>query len=169
MQQLSATNTAFLAHMFDCNYRWLNARLRRKLGCPWKAEDIAAEAFAQIVAMPALDLVREPRALLTTIAQRLIYDMWRRRDLERAYLDALANQPEESHPSPEEHSVMLESLLAIDKALSGLSSKARSAFIYSQFDGLTYAEIALRLNVSASMVRQYVSKALRLCYEVTEL
>ena len=68
------------------------------------------------------------------------------------------------HPSPEERALLLEALFAIDRALDGLSVKARTAFLYSQLDGLTYAEIGERLGVSASMVRQYMAKALACCY-----
>jgi len=45
--------------------------------------------------------------------------------------------------------------------LEGLSGKARQAFFYSQIDGLTYSEIAVRLGVSPSMVRQYMAQGFR--------
>ena len=48
-----------------------------------------------------------PRALLTTIAQRLMYQLWRRRDLERAYLDALDQDETSPAPSPEDLAQML--------------------------------------------------------------
>ncbi len=158
----------FLSVVFRSDYRWLAERLRFRLGCGFNAEDVASEAFAQLAAVPDVESVREPRALLTTIAQRVMYETWRRRDLERNYLAALAQVPEHFHPSPEDRALLVESLLAIDKALDGLSVKARTAFLYSQLDGLTYAEIGERLGVSASMVRQYMAKALASCYAVAE-
>ncbi len=159
---------AFLNTVFRSDYRWLAERLRFRLGCGFQAEDVASEAFTQLAAMPDLESLREPRAMLTTIAQRVMYESWRRRDLERNYLAALAQVPEAFHPSPEERAMLVESLLAIDKALDGLSAKARTAFLYSQLDGLTYAEIGERLGVSASMVRQYMAKALANCYAAAE-
>jgi RNA polymerase sigma-19 factor, ECF subfamily len=158
----------FLSMVFRSDYRWLAERLRFRLGCGFHAEDVASEAFTQLAALPDLESVREPRAMLTTIAQRVMYESWRRRDLERNYLAALAQVPEAFHPSPEERAMLVESLLAIDKALDGLSAKARTAFLYSQLDGLTYAEIGERLGVSASMVRQYMAKALANCYAAAE-
>ena len=159
----------YLSLIFRSDYRWLAERLRFRLGCGFQAEDVAFESFAQLAALPNLEAVREPRAMLTTIAQRVMYETWRRRDLERSYLDALANVPEAVHPSVEERAVLVESLLAIDRALDGLPVKARTAFLYSQLDGLTYAEIGERLGVSASMVRQYMAKALTACYVAAEL
>ncbi len=158
----------FLSVVFRSDYRWLAERLRFRLGCGFQAEDVASEAFTQFAAMPDLDTVREPRAMLTTIAQRVMYESWRRRDLERNYLAVLAQMPDSFHASPEERAMVLESLIAIDKALDGLSTKARAAFLYSQLDGLTYAEIGERLGVSASMVRQYMAKALASCYVAAE-
>lgn len=55
-----------------------------------------------------------------------MYDSWRRRDLERAYLEVLALQPEAFEPSPEVRALAIEALLEIDALLSGLSSRART-------------------------------------------
>jgi len=164
----SPSRNDFLSVVFRKDYRWLAERLRFRLGCGFGAEDVASEAFTQLAALPDLLAVREPRALLTTIAQRVMYESWRRRDLERDYLAALARVPEAVHPSPEDRAVLVEALLAIDRALEGLSVKARTAFLYSQLDGLTYAEIGERLGVSASMVRQYMAKAMACCYLAAE-
>jgi DNA-directed RNA polymerase specialized sigma24 family protein len=42
-----------------------------------------------VVKLPALDVIDEPRAFLRTIATRILYKIWRRRDLERACMEAL--------------------------------------------------------------------------------
>jgi RNA polymerase sigma-70 factor (ECF subfamily) len=157
-----------LTEIFRSDYRWLVERLRYRLGCRYNAEDVASESFLQLSTLSALEGVLEPRAMLTTIANRVLYEVSRRKTLEKAYLLALASAPENVHPSPEEQHLLLESLLAIDKALEALSSKARQAFLHSQLDGMTYAQIAVKLGVSASMVRQYMTKALTQCYLVAE-
>jgi len=153
--------------MFENHFRWLCNRLRGQLGCTFSAEDVASETFAQVLALPPATAIKEPRALLTTIAQRLVYDIWRRRDLERAYLELLAAMPEQSQPSPEESALVLQSLLAVERLLDGLSTNARAAFLYSQVDGMTYAEIAAKLKVSTARVQQYVAQGLLCCYAAT--
>lgn len=152
-----------LHRLFGDHHGWLLGRLQARLGCRHDAADMAAETFVQIVALPDPQAIREPRALLTTIAKRLIYASWRRRDLERAYLEALALQPEALEPSPEERALAMEMLLAVDALLDGLSPRARAAFFYSQLDGMKYADIAALLGVSTIRVRQYVAKGLKLC------
>ncbi|MDT4878654.1 putative RNA polymerase sigma factor FecI [compost metagenome] len=91
-------------------------------------------------------------------------DQFRRNDLERAYLEELAQAAEDLHPSPEDQALILESLREIDRLLGQLSSKARAAFLYNRLDGLGHAEIAERLGVSPSRVRQYLAQGMRQCY-----
>lgn len=153
-----------LHNLFGEHHGWLFERLRARLGCRHDAADMAAETFVQVVAMPDERTIREPRALLTTIAKRLIFASWRRRDLERAYLAALAAEPHYLVPSPEDQYLLLETLAEIDRVLDGLSSKARAAFLYSQLDGLTYARIAEELGVSVTRVHQYIVQGLKACY-----
>lgn len=155
---------ATLHRLFGDHHSWLLERLRLRLNCREDAADIAAETFAQVVAMPDPSAIREPRALLSTIGKRLVFASWRRADIERAYLQALAEQPEPVAPSPQEHWLVIEALLEVDRLLDGLSSKARAAFLYSQLDGLTYACIARELGVSTTRVHQYVVQGLTACY-----
>ncbi|SDH39136.1 RNA polymerase sigma-70 factor, ECF subfamily [Pseudomonas flavescens] len=159
------SRTLILHTLFGEHHGWLFERLRSRLGCRDEAADLASETFAQLVAMPRPQGIREPRALLTTIAKRLMFDTWRRRDLERAYREAMAAEPERLAPSPEEQHLLLETLLEIDRLLDGLSSKARAAFLYSQLDGLTYVRIAEELGVSVTRVHQYVVQGLKACYQ----
>ncbi|ROR22507.1 RNA polymerase sigma-70 factor (ECF subfamily) [Comamonas sp. BIGb0124] len=156
---------AVLDSWFRSHHGWLLTRIHNRLRNRAEAEDLAAESFAQAAAIQAkragLEEIREPRAFLTTIAKRQLFQFWRRRDLEQAYLDALAAMPEDLAPSPEERHTFLQALEQVYGALEGLSAKARQAFFYSQIDGLTYSEIAVRLGVSPSMVRQYMAQGFR--------
>jgi RNA polymerase sigma-70 factor (ECF subfamily) len=157
-----------IGQMFQKDYRWLCAAVGRTLGCPHSAQDIASETFLRVLALPDPSAIREPRALLTTIARRLVYEGWRRQDLERAYLESLALAPEPVHPSPEERALVIEALLAVDRLLNGLSAKAKAAFLYHQLDGLTYSEIGQQLGVSTSRVQQYMVEAFKRCYQAMQ-
>lgn len=153
-------------HIFRNHNNWLQAWLRRRLGNRDSAEDVASEVFVRMVALSyaKAEAISEPRALLTTIARRVIYEVWRRNDLQRAYEMAIAALPEQLVASPEEHAIVLEALRTIDNVLSSMSAKARAAFLYSQVDGMSYGEIAALLGVSPSRVRQYVAQGFRSCY-----
>ena len=150
--------------LYGDHHGWLLGWLRRKLGNACDAADLAQDTFARVLGRPReLDQVREPRAWLTTIAHGLVVDHVRRRTLERACLDAIAGLPEAQAPSPETRLLLVEALMRIDAMLDGLAPKARSAFLMSRLDGLGYAEIAQRLQVSLSSVEKYMASAIRHC------
>ncbi|WP_198086667.1 sigma-70 family RNA polymerase sigma factor [Variovorax sp. E3] len=154
------------ARIFAEHQPWLLQRLRARMSNLADAEDLASETFLRVIVLPELPAIAMPRAFLTTIAKRLIFNLWRRRDLENAYLNAIAHLPEAQAPSPEERAVLLETLEAIATALDALPGKARRAFLMSQLDGLTYAEIGQQLGVSASMVRQYMAQGWQACARI---
>lgn len=150
------------------HHRWLLQWLKGRMGCAHQAADLAQDAFVRILGVrrEQLDNVREPRAFLTTIARGLMIDLYRRRELERAWLASLASLPEEEHPSPEQQHQLLETLIAIDQLLDGLPAKVRAAWLYSRLDGLKHAEIAECLGVSVARVRQYLATAASHCYHL---
>lgn len=157
-----------IAELYRDHHGWLVSWLRRRLGCPHNAGDLAHDTFLRVLVAPRLDDIREPRAWLTTVAHGVMVNHFRRRELERAYLEALAAQPEPFSPGPEERALVIETLLEIDAVLDGLPPKARHAFLLSQLEGLTYAEIAGRLGVSVSMVKKYMLQAVTHCLHLRQ-
>ena len=153
--------TLYLQH-----HGWLVARLRRKLGCGWDAADLAQNTFVRVLAARDLPLDRlaEPRAYLTTIAQRLLSNHLRRRQIERAYIDALTLLPEPVTPPPEARLMVLETLVAIDRLLDGLPVVARKAFLLWRLEELTQEEIADQLGLSRTSVRRHLAAAATRCY-----
>lgn len=157
-----------LARIYTEDRPWLLGRLYTWLRNVEDAEDVAGDTFVQLIQTPRLTSVREPRALIITIAKRLVWKLWRRRELEAAWLESLLDKGEQFAPSPQEQLVILQTLEQVDQMLDGLSAKARAAFLYSQLDGLTHKEIAAALGVSVSMVRQYIAQALQRCYALAD-
>ena len=150
--------------LYSQHQSWLRDWLRRKTGCPEDAADLTHDTYMKVL-MRNEDArhLREPRAYLVTIAHGLLVNMFRRRDIERAYLQALAVRQDDHCPSPERRAMALEALIEIDTLLDGLPPKARHAFLLLQLEGLKHAEIAARLQVSVSSVRQYLALAVRHC------
>lgn len=154
-----------LGFFFSDHHRWLLQHVQRQLRNRADAEDTAAEAFCQILAARVdPDSIEQPRAYLSTIVRRLIFDRHRRRRLEQAYLERLMLLPEALAPSPEETHLLLEALHAIDRCLAGLPLVVKKAFLMSQLDGLSYAEIGRRLDLCERTISRYMTQALRQCY-----
>ena len=160
---LPAAEAAAAATLFAEHQPWLLERLRKRLRNVAEAEDVSSETFVRVLGYRRLQSMHEPRAYLTTVAKNVLAQLWRRRDLEQAWIATLALMPETSAPSPEERAVLLQTLERIALALEGLPAKARSAFLLSQLDGLTYAEIAERIGMSERMVRRYMADGMRCC------
>ncbi|HHJ1297451.1 TPA: sigma-70 family RNA polymerase sigma factor [Pseudomonas sp. H2] len=145
------------------HHGWLNGWLRKRLGNAFDAADLTQDTFVRVIkARSALD-IREPRPYLSRIAKGLLIDLIRRRSLEQAYLEALATLPEALQPSLEEQAILLQALVEIDRLLQGLGTKVKQVFMLSQFDGLTYPQIAEQLNISVRSVNNYMAKAMEHC------
>lgn len=163
----SALHSDALHTLYRDHRSWLHGWLRRKLGCSEQAADLTQDAFVRLMqARRGADLGAEPRAFLTHIARNLLIDHWRRQEVERAYLDALAHLPEPEEPSPETRLLVLEALQRIDAMLRAMPGGTREIFLLAQLDGLRYAEIAERLGVSVVTVKRHMSKAYLACMSV---
>ena len=131
--------------LYSSHHGWLQGWLRHKLGNAGEAADLAQDTFVSVLTSGAAPQIREARPFLATIARRLVAHRYRRQVLEDAYLAALACLPPAVAPAPEERLLALEALQEIDAALDGLPLPVRTAFLLAQLEGLSYAEIAERL------------------------
>ncbi len=150
--------------LYSDHHGWLQGWLRRRLGNTFDAADLAQDVFMRVLQRRQPIQAREPRAFLSTIANGLVIEQWRRRELELAWLETLAAMPGPEEPSPESRLIFLETLMEIDRVLDALKPAVRTAFLLAQLDGLTCPQIAQRLGVSLATAERYIAKALRSCY-----
>lgn len=158
-----------LENLYQEHYSWLQHWLRGRIGCEHNAQDLAQDTYLKLLASQTLLNIEQPRQYLVRIAKSLMIDAYRRKQVEQAYLNSLAEQPEAYMPSTETQVLVLEALIEVDNMLQGLPSKVRSAFLLRQLDGLSYKDIAQQLQVSLSSVEKYVARALTACclYKLT--
>lgn len=146
------------------HHSWLTGWLRRKLGCPHSAADLAQDTFMRLLSARETPSITEPRAFLTVVAKRVLFNHYRRQDLERAYLQALADMPEQLAPSEEERAIILQTLMELDQLLDGLPTSVKRAFLLAQVDGMSYADIGAQLGISIATVKRHLNKAALRCY-----
>jgi RNA polymerase sigma-70 factor (ECF subfamily) len=146
--------------LYTQHHNWLHGWLRRRLGDPHQAADLAHDTFVRVIAGRQAHAIDEPRAYLTTLAQRVLWNFWRRRELEQAWLDALATLPEETAPSPEDYALVREAIETLDQWLGGLPPKVRQVFLLRRLDGLRHAEIARAMGISVATVERHMKQAL---------
>lgn len=163
----TVTSSGSIADLYRNHHGWLHGLLRRRLGNACDAADLAHDAFLRLLAKPRqFDSAEGARAYLSTIAKGLCIDLWRRREVEQAWLEALSAQPEAVVPSAEHCAVIVETLYEIDAMLARLPVKAANAFVMAMAYGMTDKEVAGELGVSDRMVRKYMSQAMLHCLEL---
>lgn len=150
--------------LYQEHHPWLQSLLRKRLSNREDAADLAQDTFVRLLRAPLpQEDIRDPRRYLATIAKGLTADLFRRRSLERDYLEYLATLPQGLAPSAEEQLIVQQTLLEVDRMLQGLPPKVRAAFVLAQFEELSYPEIAQRLGISLRTVSNYLTRALEHC------
>ncbi|WP_397474180.1 sigma-70 family RNA polymerase sigma factor [Pusillimonas sp.] len=148
---------------YSDHHGWLRGLLRRKLGNAFDAADLAHDTYVRILSTGSLPEPEHSRRYLARVANGLVIDLYRRRRIEAAYMQAIGLLPEPEAPSEEARALAVEALVQIDAALQGLPEKARRALLLCKLEGLSYREIAARLEVSVSSVEKYIARGLQAC------
>ncbi|HRP95618.1 MAG TPA: sigma-70 family RNA polymerase sigma factor [Rhodocyclaceae bacterium] len=159
----AAASPDTISALYAGHHGWLHAWLARRLGCSHRAADLAHDTFVRLLGQRKTPDLGEPRALLTHIAKGLMIDQWRRHEVERAYLEAIAHLPEPVAPSPETRLLVIEALERIDAMLRGMPARTREIFLLAQLDGLTYGQIAERLGTSLVTVKRHMRAGFVAC------
>ncbi|MBD8495540.1 sigma-70 family RNA polymerase sigma factor [Pseudomonas syringae] len=155
-----------LQTLYIDHHRWLHGWLRSRLDNTADAADLVQDTFMRLLNRHERLELNAPRAFLRTVAKGLVIDHWRREEVERAYLQALALRPELEAPSPESRELVFELLESIARMLDGLKPKVRRAFLLAQCEGLSHQQIAAQMGVSLRSVERYVADGLYHCYQL---
>jgi RNA polymerase sigma-70 factor (ECF subfamily) len=150
--------------LYNDHHRWLHAWLQSRLDNAADAADLVQDTFIRLLSRRERLELKAPRAFLRTIAKGLVIDRWRREEIERAYLEVLAQRPQLESPSPESRELVFELLESIARMLDGLKPKVRLAFLLAQCEGLSHPQIAAQMGISLRSVERYVADALYHCY-----
>jgi len=160
----SHSETATVETIYAQHHGWLRNLLLRKLGNDSDAADLAHDAFLRLILKPRqFDSSEGTRAYLSHVARGLCVDLWRRRSIEQAWLDAQAEVPDAVAPSAEEHHLVLDALCRIDAMLAQLDEPVAQTFVLSLLEGYSYREIATRLECSERTIKRYMAKAMLQC------
>lgn len=161
---MSSALSSTVEGLYHAHHNWLTGWLRRRLGCPQSAADLAQDTYVRLLQAREAPQLLEPRAFLATVAKRVLCNHFRRQELERAYLEALAQLPEAVAPCEESKAIIFETLLELDRLLDGLEPLVKRVFLMAQVDGLGQAEIGRALGISLATVKRYLNKAALRCY-----
>jgi RNA polymerase sigma factor (sigma-70 family) len=150
--------TGLLASHGEQLRRFLASRARQPVDVP----DLIQEVYLRMLRVPSVESIRSPEAYLFTVAQHVLQQYGLRRSLAPpcAELDQMLHGVRSSEADPALQLAADQCLEQLQQAFDQLSPKARATFIFHRRDGLSFEEIAARLETSTAMVKKHLMKAL---------
>ena len=152
--------------LFRLYHRELIACAYRKLRDRAAADDIVQDAFVRYLQRDSQgEEALQPALFLKRVVGNLAIDVVRqnRRRGGVVAIDGVAEHLIDPAPSAERVIIAREDYARLKRALDDLPRPVRAALLLSRVEGLTHAEIAERLDVSASLVSKHIVSALRHC------
>ena len=169
---LSNPNYSRISELFRQHNKSLVRFLATKLGSEEEAIEVAQDAYVRMLGLNDAGVESYLQAYLYRTALNLAIDRIRRRSTQARIIGILTEREHEQTsvaPSPEEIINAEQLLIELKQAINELPLNCRLAFCMVKFEHLEYAEIASKMNLSESMVRKYVSKALIHCRNRVDL
>jgi RNA polymerase sigma factor (sigma-70 family) len=122
--------------------------------------------YVRMLRVPAMESIRNPEAYLYAVAANLAkeYAQRERRDLVRLDVDdPLVQEQLAELPSIAAELDTAQRVKRLQEVLQQLSPKCRAVVELQYWHGMSYEEIARRLEISTNMVKKYLSQALLHC------
>jgi len=163
---MEASSTQKMHDLYQEHHSWVYTWLYKKLGNSADAADLAQDTFLRVFNRNVEVEIDYPKAYLTSVAKGVMINWFQRKQIERTYLEVLAEQPEMEEFSPERHYLIVETLTEIFNLLNALPKTVRDTFLYAQLEGLKYEEIAVKLDISLSTVKRNMKKVYIHCLEI---
>jgi RNA polymerase sigma factor (sigma-70 family) len=159
-------NTELVRQLFLTYQSALRAYLYKRVRRRADAEELAQEVYLRLLRVPDVTAILNPEAYLYTIAKNLVkeYALEQSRGGTSVPPDdpgveqCLSESP--SYPDEMDREQRIERLREV---LPQLSAKCLATVALRFWHGLSYEEIAQRLDISPHMVKKYLSHALAHC------
>ena len=104
-----------LTEIYTEHHSWLNGWIKQRVDCAAQADDFTQDTFLRVALQPEkTKSLRQPKAFLSSIARNILLDWFRRKSIEKSYLERLAEQPELSEVSAEQRLILMELLSKVD-------------------------------------------------------
>ena len=148
--------------------RFLSLRLRHASS---DVQDIFQEIFVRLLRIKDHETIRNPQAYLYTVASHVLhqYGLMRSKGLETMEpLELDSELPLVTASDPAEEADLQQQIGDLGRALEKLSPRAYATLVMYRCEGMTLEEIGMRLGVSHTMARKYLTRAIALCDQYLE-
>ncbi|MCB0495595.1 MAG: sigma-70 family RNA polymerase sigma factor [Cyclobacteriaceae bacterium] len=149
-------------HLFDQYFESLRRFLYYKTGDIETSEDLIQETFLKVWSQREKVNKTTVKSLLYTIASNLAKNHFKHQNI--VFEFASRQQVREKVESPQQLLEASEFEKMLQDALASLSEANRTTFLMNRIDGLTYQEIAERLEISVKAVEKRMSNSIQHLY-----
>ncbi len=126
------------------------------------AQDVVQEIFSKLwERAPELDLSSSLSAYLYGAVKFQVFNLFRHERVKAASFEDLVNFLNEGHYQVDEHFRHQELVEAIEAEIATMPEKMREIFVLSRKEQLSHKNIALKLNIAESTVREQIKRALK--------
>jgi len=127
-------------------------------------EDVVQEAYCRLLALDAVDAIRDPRAYFFTVARSVVIDQLRRARVVRieAITDMEGLRIPDANPIADQEVIGRQELAMMRLAVAALPERCRRIFELRRVRGLSQKEVAALLHVTENVVEQQTARGLAL-------
>jgi RNA polymerase sigma-19 factor, ECF subfamily len=145
-------------------YRYLLHRLRNAES----AEDLTQEVYLRLHRGAERTLVSNPQAYVFGVAFNVLSEFRLHEahspiDFDSATVERISEQLTDAAETPEQIQDRLELARWLDGVLARLSPMQKAVLLMAKRQGLTHAEIALKLGIAVGTVRKHLARAIAQC------
>lgn len=163
----SPSNTkidGFGASAFQHYRRELHRYLTRRLRQPQDVDDLAQEVYLRLLRHDESKCVHKPLAYVYGVASHVVADFRIGEEQHREHLtfDSETEQSWSNEPSgglPDDMADRLNLQQQLERALARLPPTQAAVLLAHKRDGLSYEEVATKLNLSIHTVEKYLTQA----------
>ena len=155
--------TTGIAAIYAAERQNLRLRLIQRGLDAQQASDAVQDIFLRLLRSPPADL-RDPGAYLRRSADTMAIDHWRRQHRHFALFEPLPAEElavSDEAASIEGQFVARERDQRLRRAVAELPPRGREVLLLHKYEGLSYAEIALRLGIARNTVMVHLANAMR--------
>lgn len=152
------------AQALDYFYHQYSLRIYRKLLKMVRVETIAEELVQDVFVRiwdkrHQIDPDRSFRSYLFTIAQNLVYDLYRKVAREERLQEVIKDASSEIYMHVEEGVFLKETSEILNKAINNLPSQQKLVFTLCKLEGKSYEDASATLGISTSTINNHIVKA----------
>lgn len=127
-----------------------------------EAEEIVQDVFLSVwIAKARLGNINDPEGYLFTITYNTIYTHLKKTSRDKKLLNTLLRHLTNIQNATEETIAFNEAAKLVGEAIKELSPQQRTVYELSKQEGLSYDQIAVRMNISRNTVRNHLAEAMK--------